>query len=221
MTMAVLIPSIDEVITVPKWVSDLRSFRRWFRSDKFPSDAKVVYYDGNIWVDQQMERALHTHIKTEIAGVIGQWSKTHLPGMTYCDKLRYTDKEADLSCEPDVIFVTNTSLENGNVKLMDGDISLEVEGSPEIIVEVISPTSVRKDEKTLREKYWEAGVQEYWLADSRKVPSLSILKRTSRGFVTVKANAQGWLRSEVLGALCRLVSKPGPAATTKVELEMK
>jgi len=219
--MAVLIPSIDEVITVPKWVSDLRSFRRWFRSDHFPSDAKVVYYDGNIWVDQQMERYLHTYIKTEIAGAIREWAKAHLPGATLCDKLRYTDRAADLSCEPDVIFVTDASLENRTVKLMDGDTSLEVEGSPEIIVEVISPTSVVKDEKTLREKYWQAGVQEYWLADSRKVPTLSILKRTARGFVTVKANAQGWLRSEVLGALCRLVSRPGPAATTKVELEMK
>jgi len=219
--MAVLIPSIDEVIAVPKWVSDLRSFRRWFRSDTFPSDAKVVYYDGNIWVDQQMERALHTLIKTEIARMVGNWSKSNLPGSTYCDKLRFTNRKADLSCEPDVIFISDESLILGKVRLMDGDVSLEVEGSPEIIVEVISPTSVKKDEKTLREKYWEAGVQEYWLADSRKVPSLSILKRTARGFVTVKANAQGWLRSEVLGALCRLVSKPGPAATTKVELEMK
>lgn len=219
--MAVLIPSIDEVITVPKWVSNLRSFRRWFRSDTFPSDAKVVYYDGNIWVDQQMERALHTLIKTEIARMIGNWSKSNLPGSIYCDKLRFTNRKADLSCEPDVIFISDESLILGKVSLMDGDVSLEVEGSPEIIVEVISPTSVKKDEKTLREKYWEAGVQEYWLADSRKVPSLSILKRTARGFVTVKANAQGWLRSEVLGALCRLLSKPGPAATTKVELEMK
>ncbi|HQR07452.1 MAG TPA: hypothetical protein PLN21_11550 [Gemmatales bacterium] len=53
------------------------------------------------------------------------------------------------------------------------------------------------------------------------MPTISILKRNARGFVTVKANTQGWLRSEVLRALCRLVSKPGPAATTKVELEMK
>lgn len=219
--MAVLIPTANEVLSVPTWVTDLPSFQSWFRSDAFPSEAKVVYFDGNVWLDYEMERFLHTYIKSQIAKAIANWSDQHLPGFSLCDKLRYTHDAADLSTEPDVMFFTVASLQAGKVIMMDGDASLEVEGSPEIIVEVISPTSIRKDQKTLRDKYWQAGVKEYWLADSRKVPSLVILKRTTRGFTTVKTNAQGWMRSEVLGALCRLVSSPGPAATTKVELEMK
>jgi Uma2 family endonuclease len=219
--MAVLIPIENEVLTIPSWVTDLASFQRWFRTGDFPREAKLVYYDGNIWAGQQIERALHTLIKTELAFAIMGWSKQHLPGTTYCDNQRYTHEAAKLSCEPDVIFFTEQSLLDGTVQLMDGDASLEIEGSPDIIVEVISPTSVKKDDKTLKEKYYQAGVKEYWLADSRKVPSLVIMKRGSRGFVAVKANAQGWMRSEVLGATCRMKTSPGPVATTQVVVEMK
>jgi Uma2 family endonuclease len=219
--MAVLIPIENEELSIPSWVTDLASFQRWFRSGDYPQEAKLAYFDGNIWAGQQMERTLHTLIKTELAYAIKHWSNQHLAGLTFCDSQRYTSEEAELSCEPDVIFFTEASLLDGTVQMMDGDASLEIEGEPEIIVEVISPTSVKKDQKTLREKYFQAGVQEYWLADSRKVPSLSIMKRGSKGFIVVKPNTQGWIRSEVLGALCRLKSSPGPMATTKVTVEMK
>ena len=86
-------------------------------------------------------------------------------GSTFRPQVFFSRPVDTSSLNSNNIFVTDTSLENRDVKLMDGDATMEVEGSPEIIVEVISPTSVRKDQKTLRDKYWQAGVKEYWLAD--------------------------------------------------------
>lgn len=44
---------------------------------------------------------------------------------------------------------------------------MELRGSPDVVVEIVSRSSVRKDKKILREKYFKAGVQEYWLVDAR------------------------------------------------------
>ena len=219
--MAVMIAGERETLTVPVWVNDLESFRRWSHTEEFPTDAKVLYFDGNILVDGSMERLLHTIVKAAIATSIRIWSDEYLPGILCIDSMRFMHKPAKLSSEPDVVFITDESLTDGTALVKDGDASLEIEGSPDLVVEIISPSSKYKDEDILLKKYWQAGVKEYWLADSRKTPTLSILKRNGKKFVAVTADTQGWLRSNVLKAQCRLVSKPGPAATTRVTLEMK
>jgi len=210
-----------ETLTVPVWVNDLESFRRWSHSEEFPTDAKVLYFDGNILVDDSMERLLHTIVKAALSASIRYWSNQHLPGIVCIDSMRFMHNRANLSSEPDIVFITDESLIDGTAVVEDGDASLEIEGSPDLVVEIISPSSSYKDEGILRKKYWQAGVKEYWLADSRKTPSLTILKRNGKKFTPVAADASGWLRSIVLKAQCRLVAKPGPAATTRVTLEMK
>ena len=42
------------------------------------------------------------------------------------------------------------------------------EGPPDLIVEIVSDSSVRKDTKRLPKAYWQAGVLEYWLVDARR-----------------------------------------------------
>lgn len=219
--MAVMIARGEETLTVPLWVSDLESFRRWTHSDEYPEQAKALYFDGNIYLDQPMEKLLHVEIKAAIATEIRLWARKHLPGYVFIDKMRFEHSEADLSSEPDVMYTSDESIEAGRVRLEDGDDTLEIEGSPDLVVEVISPSSLNKDDKILRRKYWEAGVKEYWLADSRKEPALTILKRNGRKYTNVAADGQGWMKSNVLKAHCRLVAKPGPAGTTKVTLEVK
>lgn len=141
--------------------------------------------------------------------------------MVCIDSMRFMHKRADLSSEPDVVFITDESLTDGTALVKDGDASLEIEGSPDLVVEIISPTSKYKDDEVLRKKYWQAGVKEYWIADSRKAPTLTILKRNGKKYVAGAADAQGWMRSSVLKAQCRLVTQPGPVATTRVNLELK
>jgi Uma2 family endonuclease len=42
---------------------------------------------------------------------------------------------------------------------------IDVEGPPDLIVEIVSDTSVAKDTRRLPEAYFRAGVAEFWLAD--------------------------------------------------------
>ncbi len=62
----------------------------------------------------------------------------------------------DLSYQPDVLFVANES----KARITDQDI----EGAPDLVVEIISPSSSRIDRKEKLENYASYGVREYWLA---------------------------------------------------------
>jgi len=44
---------------------------------------------------------------------------------------------------------------------------LELEGTPDMVLEVVSASSVVKDTETLLQLYWQAGIPEYWLVDAR------------------------------------------------------
>jgi Uma2 family endonuclease len=218
--MAVMLSNERELISVPREVTDLESFRRWFQSEEFPSEAKVTYFDGNVLVEQIMERILHSEIKSQLHIDIGHRVRQHNLGKTHCDRMRFTNIEADLSVEPDIMFYSHASKSSGRVKITDGDATTEVLGSPELIVEVVSNSSSKKDEQILPVKYYQAGVMEYWIVDSRKSPVMTIMKRGKQGFIT-SSSQDGWHHSEVLAAQCRLVLSPADAATTDVSLEMR
>jgi Uma2 family endonuclease len=219
--MAIMIARGESTHTVPLWVSELESFRRWVHSDEYPEQAKALYFDGNIFLDELMEKQLHGEIKGAIYAAIRHWSNQHIPGVIHIDKMRYTNEAAHVSAEPDVMFLSDDSIESEEVTIDDGDDTLEIGGSPDLLVEIISPSSFQKDHTILMRKYWEAGVKEYWLADSRKAPSLVIHKRNGKRFTPMPVDTQGWQRSNVLGAKCRLMTKPGKAGITKVTLELK
>ena len=74
-----------------------------------------------------------------------------------------------------------------------------MEGTPEMVLEVISPTSVHKDTIVLQDLYWRAGIKEYWVADPRREGlSFDILKHGPKGFVTSRKQ-DGWIKSAVFG----------------------
>jgi Uma2 family endonuclease len=87
---------------------------------------------------------------------------------------------------------------------------VELEGTPDMVLEVISPGSVRKDRTILRESYWEAEVSEYWLVDPRHEPlQFDLLRHGPRGYVATRKQA-GWLKSAALGHSFQLTQETGP-----------
>jgi Uma2 family endonuclease len=113
---------------------------------------------------------------------------------------------ADIAGMPDATFVSRESLRSGRARMKkrdDGQYN-ELEGSPEVVLEIITPGSVHKDTLVLRQAYWEAGVREYWLVDpSGKSPRFDILRHTAKGFSATRPRG-GWLHSAVFGKAFRL-----------------
>jgi Uma2 family endonuclease len=202
---------IADQVRIPSWVSDLESFRRWSRTDDYPEQGWVSFLDGEIWVDMDMEQLFtHNQVKTEFTIVLGGLTKDEELGYFFSDRVLLSNESANLSTEPDGTFCSFNALEERRVYLVEGleEGHVEIEGTPDMVLEVVSRHSVRKDTKVLRNLYWRAGIPEYWLVDARKnPPQFDILRWTERGYSSTRRR-QGWLKSKVFGRSFLLETKP-------------
>ena len=212
----------DEPLIIPAGIVDLSSFRRWTLADDFPSFGKIDYIDGKIEVDMSPASIWkHSGLKSFLAGEL--MVLTRGMGQIFVDQTRVVSPLADLSREPDIVYVSWKSLKSGRVvcrpsaKPRDALDQMELEGGPDLIVEVVSPSSVTKDTRRLPPAYFAAGVGEYWIADARgSKTTLNILRRGKSAFVPSAADSKGFRHSQVLGVSVRLGSRPGPVENTMV-----
>lgn len=212
---------ISEQATIPEWVHDLASFRRWAHSDDFPEQGRFAYLDGHLWVDLTMERMIQNQIKKEINRVLANIERTEDLGYYIVDRMLLTNLEANLSAEPDGMFVSNRRYEEGLAVITEGDDAIEIIGSPDMTLEVISPTSVNKDTVQLRGLYWDAGVREYWLVDSRaKTFAFDILRRGPSKFLATRKH-QGWQKSLVFEREFKLTRETTKHNVSKFMLEVR
>jgi Uma2 family endonuclease len=198
---------LENQCSIPGWVNDLDSFRRWFRSDQFPNNVRVDFLADTIWVDLPMEEFFtHNQVKGEFSVTLGGIVKEHDLGRYIHDRMRITHHRAGLSAEPDGAFASWATLQAKRLRLVprnDGRV-MELEGTPDMVLKVMSPSSVGKDDVILRGLYWKAGVPEFWLVDVRSERvRFEILRHASRSYAHTKAQ-KGWLRSEVFEREFRL-----------------
>jgi Uma2 family endonuclease len=213
-----------ERVSVPEWVTDLDSFRRWADADDFPQTGRVWYLKGEVWVDMSRDQLFsHLAIKAEFDRVLGGLVKAGRLGLFFPDGLFLSNVAADIGGNPDATFISYAALDARRIRMLEGAEGgfVEVEGSPDVVLEVISPSSVRKDKVTLRQAYWEAGVREYWLVDARREPlRFEILRRTTKGFSTSR-NQDGWLKSAAFGCSFRLVQTTDRRGHPEFTLEVR
>ncbi|HEY3962972.1 MAG TPA: Uma2 family endonuclease [Planctomycetaceae bacterium] len=180
---------------IPDWVGDLDSFRRWARSDEFPESGTFSYLDGEIWVDVSMEQLFtHNQVKAAITGPLVVLVQQLRCGRFVPDRMLFSNVATNLSTEPDGLYFDWSTVQSGQLKFVEGADGgfVELEGTPDMVLEVVSRTSVQKDTVVLRDKYWQAGIPEYWLVDARG-PNLSfeILQYTSEGYITAPTTTDG------------------------------
>lgn len=196
-----------DAVHIPLWVSDLESFRRWMDSDESPEKATVCYLAGEVWVEMSKEQLYsHNRVKTEIARVLASIVKQSDLGEYFSDGVFVTNADADLSSKPDGTFVSHETFDSGRIELIEGSQEgfVELAGTPDMVLEVVSNSSVSKDTEWLRDLYWQAGISEYWIVDARRDRSeFEILRRTSRGYTSVR-KTDGWMKSAVFSKAFRL-----------------
>jgi Uma2 family endonuclease len=202
---------VADQVRIPSWVNDLESFRRWSRSEDYPERGWVSFLDGEIWVDTYMEQLFtHNRVKTCFTIALGGIAESEEQGYYFSDRAFLSNEGADLATEPDGTFCSFDAIDGKRVTLVEGveEGHVEIEGTPDMVLEVVSTRSVRKDTKVLRGLYWKAGIPEYWLVDARKgTPQFDLLRWTERGY-TASRRKQSWLKSKVFGRSFRLEAKP-------------
>ena len=211
-------------VTVPSWVVDLESFRRWADADDFPEFGRICYLKGQVWIDMSKEQVFtHVAVRHEIGFQITALIKAGLAGQFFPDGLFLSNEVANLAVVPDGTYVSDETLASGRARLIEGadEGYVELEGTPDMVLEVISRSSVNKDRVILRQAYWEARIPEYWLVDARKEPlTFDIFRHGVRGYVPARKQ-DGCVKSSVFGKSFRLTRTTNKLGNPVFTLEVR
>ena len=104
--------------------------------------------------------------------------------------------------QPDVLFVSNE-----RAHLRTGD---NIRGAPDLVIEVLSPSTEQRDLTIKRERYAQFGVREYWIGDA---DAKSVERLTARDgvFVSERVYTEGeTLQSPLLPGFALDVSRVFP-----------
>ena len=200
----------EERLRIPSEVHRLAPFRLWSAGEDFPEEGRIDFLAGDVEVDMSPE-ALHTHgtVKTEVAARLQLLVADPGRGEVLVDRARVVSSVANLSVEPDIVVVLGESLAAGRVRFVpaakDPTRSKEIEGAPDLIVEIVSDSSEKKDTARLPRLYAKAGVPEFWTIDARgpKV-RFSIDCLAGALYRRQDLGADGWVHSSLLDLRCRL-----------------
>lgn len=215
-----------EDIPIPPDARTFEGFLRWVDSDGFPETGRIDFLAGEVEAEMSPED-LRTHgiVKTAIAKALQTVVSEQDRGEVFVDRARLHSRSAALSAEPDLVVVLWESLEAGRVRYVPAarkgpDRFSALEGSPDVVVEVISDSSVGKDTLRLPRFYAQAKVPELWLVDARgKELQFQILALREGEYAPVPPDGDGRVRSPRLGCRFRLVRRRTRLSTWRYVLE--
>lgn len=200
----------------PVSFDSLADFRSWVHSADHAERGRFTYINGDFEIDMSPERISgHNEIKSELYATLGQIVRQRQLGKLFPDGALLVNDDANLGCEPDMMFCSWETLRSRQVTFRawnredEGDV--ELYGTPDMVVEVISNSSWRKDTVELRRAYFTAGIREYWLIDGRSEEiTFEVLVRGESEYVSVPPSADGFRNSATFGALFQFIREADP-----------
>ena len=122
----------------------------------FPDDGKRhELIDGEHYVTPSPSRK-HQAIVWNLITIIGPYLESHPVGRAFAAPFDVVFSNFDV-VEPDLLFISNARLDVLTTK--------NVQGAPNLVVEIGSPGTRRRDEVIKRKLYERFGVEEYWVID--------------------------------------------------------
>lgn len=135
-------------------VRDRMTAERYFQSDTYDQHDLIQLIDGEIVIDMP-PIPLHQFVVGEIFVLLRSFARA-LGGRAYMSPIEVflADKHV---YEPDVLFLAPESQCDVQEK--------RLVGAPELVVEVLSPSTAKYDRGIKFETYQAYGVAEYWIVD--------------------------------------------------------
>jgi len=214
------------VVSVPNHATaNLASFRKWAKNNDLPEKTKLLYCRGEVMIDMGTEQIFtHVEVKTEITTVLRVLAREGKLGRMWAEGFLVTNEKAELSCNPDAVFVSNEAFTAKRVKLVEGKEGgfVELLGTPDMVLEVVSGSSEKKDNQILFEAYYEAGIPEYWLVDARGDEiEFHIYKHGTKRYTVTEKQPGGWVKPAVFGKSFRPVRGTDASGNPEFTLEVK
>lgn len=219
------VPTINVLgIELPGDIQSLETFRAWMAAlpDSGPR-LRATYCSGEVFVEMSpQDYETHGPLAIEINRVLGNLTRETGVGRWFMPPSWFTDAAAGLSTEPDGFLVRFASVKNGRVRI-NPERKSEMLGAPDMVLEVVSKSSRRKDLVSLEQGYARAGVAEYWTADARGdeiVFRILVLGADVR-YAAQPTDAQGFLVSPTFGRSFRIARVQDEAGWTDFRLDVR
>jgi len=151
--------------------------------DVRPTGVKLTYDDYVLFPDDGMRHELidgehyvtpspnrkHQKVSGNLHLLIASWLEEHPIGQIYYAPFDVVFSKFDV-VEPDLLYMSN---ERASEVLTQAN----VQGAPEIVIEIGSPGTRKRDETIKRRLYERTSVSDYWIVD----PELDVVRVYRRG----------------------------------------
>ena len=106
----------------------------------------------------------HQRVSFNLTLQLGKWLELHPVGRLFYAPLDVVLSQSDV-VEPDLLYMSSA-------RAAEIETTANIRGVPELVVEIGSPSTRRRDETIKRSLYERAGVSEYWVVD----PELDLVR---------------------------------------------
>ena len=134
----------------------------------FPDDGmRHELIDGEHYVTTS-PNLKHQKVSGNLHLLIGVWLERHPLGQLFYAPFDVVFSRFDV-VEPDLLYMSN---DRATTVLTPAN----VQGAPELVIEIGSPSTRKRDETIKRRLYEQSGVDEYWVVD----PELDVIRISRR-----------------------------------------
>lgn len=133
----------------------------------------------------------HQHILAYIFNCVFNHVRKNKLGYVYCAPFDVLFSEEDI-VQPDIIFVSNKKK-----KIITKD---NINGAPDLLVEILSPSTSKRDTGIKKKLYARHGVREYWIVDPAR-EMVDVFRLQGREFESKRYGVQDFLCSSAINDL--------------------
>ena len=121
-----------------------------------PDDERYELIDGEL-IMSPSPREAHQDAAIEIGSILHIFVKRHNLGRVYSAPFDVALSDTDV-VQPDLLFVSRERL-----RIITED---NIQGAPNLVIEILSPSTSARDKGYKRDLYAKHGVKEYWQVDT-------------------------------------------------------
>jgi Uma2 family endonuclease len=162
---------------------------------QFPDDGfRHELIDGEHYVTPS-PNTKHQTVSINLTVLIGSWLELHPIGRLFHAPFDVVFSRFDV-VEPDLLYLSNA-------RAAEALTPMHVRGVPELVIEIGSPSTRKRDETLKRRLYEQSGVSEYWVIDP-ELDAIRVYRREGDGFrrvVELSAPASDVLTTTLLPGL--------------------
>ncbi len=145
-----------------------------------PDDKRYELLDGEL-VMPPAPGELHQSVSGMLGWKLVQFAVENRLGRVYHAPFDVVLSDMDV-VQPDLIFVSN--------ERADIITPANIQGAPDLVVEILSPSTAARDKTFKRSLYARHGITEYWMVDLTE-KTIIVLRLGERGFEVVNTYGEG------------------------------